>query len=191
MQESITSSPRLSNRLSSRPCFTLSKKIFRRRSFKSSCFGLGAFLTARLEKGTSDFAFKIMFSWPPVWDLVVGMGARGPWMFALRGERGDGCCGRNANGGMEDGCWRDEVASIVVCRGGDERCVVVELRWDQDEDDGGGGGGADDAPEKTRCGTIPSSKVLGIDMHVRSRMMALIFVRHFPTRSLLDCLACP
>lgn len=78
----------------------------------------------------SGFGFAIVFSWPLEWDLVIGIGARGPWIFALRGERGDGCCGRNANGGLEYGCWGDEVASIVVCRRSDARVVMVELGWE-------------------------------------------------------------
>lgn len=38
-------------------------------------------------------------------------------MFALRGDSGDGCVGRKANGGLDDGEWKEDVASMVLGRG--------------------------------------------------------------------------
>ena len=48
-------------------------------------------------------------------------------MFALRGESGDGCAGRNAKGGLDDGAWKGDVASMV-CGGGSDAGGIEGLR---------------------------------------------------------------
>ena len=42
-------------------------------------------------------------------------------MFALRGDNGDGCVGRKANGGLDEGERKDDVASIVLIFGDYEK----------------------------------------------------------------------
>lgn len=65
------------------------------RSLSASWLTAGAFLIARFEKGT--FALSCCgFAGSSVMEKMLFCWRRPPWMFALRGESGDGILGRNS-----------------------------------------------------------------------------------------------
>lgn len=89
----------------------------------------------------------LLFSWPdaPV-DMppYVDVYGREPWMFALRGERGERCAGSNAKakrvGGLEEGGCAASMAVVMRRRRGVVgRMMETQMKM-----------GVDDAPDETR-----------------------------------------